>query len=148
MPAPRLPRLFLLAVLTLPAVAVAGEYISIGAGQVNIRTGPGTDHPRKWVVTEGYPLRVLEERDRWVRVVDHEGDKGWVAAKLLSQRRTVIVTKSLVNVRRGPGTGNRVVFQAEEGVVLDYLDERSGWVEVRHNQGASGWVHQDLVWGD
>ena len=148
MPATRTLWLILLALLALPASAGAADYRSINAGQVNIRTGPGTDHPRKWVVSQGYPVRVLEHRDNWLRVVDHEGDKGWVAAKLVSGRRMVIVTKSLVNVRRGPGTDNPVVFQAEGDVLLEYMDARSGWVKVRHNQGATGWVHQALVWGD
>lgn len=148
MPATRSLRPLLIVLLALPMGAGAADYRSIGGGQVNIRTGPGTDHPRKWVVTEGYPVRVLEHRDNWLHVVDHDGDKGWVAAKLVSGQRTVIVTQSLVNVRRGPGTDTPVVFQAEEDVVLEYRDKRSGWVRVRHNQGATGWVHQALVWGD
>lgn len=148
MPVPRIPWLILLALVALPVGAAAADYRSIEAGQVNIRTGPGTDHPRKWVVSEGYPVRVLEERDDWLQVEDYEGDKGWVAAKLVSGERTVIVTRTLVNVRRGPGTDNPVVFQAEGDVILNYVESRSGWVKVRHGQGATGWVHRDLVWGD
>lgn len=134
--------------LLLPAGAGAADYRSISAGEVNIRSGPGTDHPRKWVVTQGFPVRVLKEQDRWLRVRDFEGDEGWVAAKLVADRRTVIVTEALVNVRREPDTDHPVVFQAEEGVILEYVDARSGWVKVRHDQGATGWVYHELVWGD
>ncbi|KPV39758.1 hypothetical protein AN478_10140 [Thiohalorhabdus denitrificans] len=128
--------------------AGAAPYKSIDAGKVNLRAGPGTEHPRQWVVSYGYPVRVLETRNGWARVEDYEGDVAWVAERLLSDRRTVLVTKRLVNVREGPDTSHDIVFQAEQHVLLRYLGKRDNWVHVQHADGEKGWVYAALVWGD
>jgi SH3-like domain-containing protein len=133
--------------LTLPA-AHAAEYASIGGSKVNLREGPGTDHPRRWVVSRGYPLMVLQRKNGWAKVKDYEGDVAWVADRLLSDRRTVLVTKEIVNVRTGPTTEKPVAFQAERKVLLEYLGQKKNWVHVRHADGDEGWVYAPLVWGE
>ena len=128
--------------------ASAAAYKSIDGGKVNLRAGPGTDHKRLFVVSRGYPVKVVDRQDGWAQVADYEGDKAWVAARLLADNRTVMVTKELVNVRQGPSTDEAVVFQAERHVLLQYLGEEGDWVHVRHADGEEGWVYAPLVWGD
>ncbi|HKJ86912.1 MAG TPA: SH3 domain-containing protein, partial [Gammaproteobacteria bacterium] len=126
----------LVALLMMAAGAAQGAtFKSISAGKVNLRAGPGTDQPRRWVVSYGYPLEVLETRDGWAKVKDYEGDVAWVSQKLLSDKRTVLVTRKLVNVRKGPGTSHAIAFQAERHVLLQYLGEQGNWVHVRHADG-------------
>ncbi|MFA9461429.1 SH3 domain-containing protein [Thiohalorhabdus methylotrophus] len=136
------------ALLAAVGTAQAATYKSIDAGKVNLRAGPGTDQPRRWVVSYGYPLQVVETRDGWAKVKDYEGDVAWVSEKLLSDRRTVLVTRKLVNVRAGPGTDHDIAFQAERHVLLTYLGQQGSWVHVRHADGDEGWVYAPLVWGD
>jgi SH3-like domain-containing protein len=128
--------------------SLAAEYRSIAASKVNLRAGPGKDAKRLFVVSRGYPLKVLERKDGWARVEDYEGDQAWVFASLLSERRTVLVTRKLVNVRKGPSTESQVAFQAQRNVLLQYLGEDGKWVHVRHADGDEGWVYAPLVWGD
>jgi SH3-like domain-containing protein len=139
-----------LAVLTLIAlpVAQAATYRSIAASKVNLRAGPGKEAKRLFVVSRGYPVRVLERRDGWAKVEDYEGDRAWVFGDLLSDQRTVLVTKELVNVRKGPSTDREVAFQAQRNVLLQYLGQDGKWVHVRHADGDEGWVYAPLVWGD
>ncbi|MFP4561502.1 MAG: SH3 domain-containing protein [Thiohalorhabdus sp.] len=134
--------------LLLGSGAAAETFKSIDAGKANLRAGPGAEHPRQWVVSYGYPVRILDTRNGWARVEDYEGDVAWVAERLLSDRRTVLVTKQLVNVREGPDTSRDIVFQAEQHVVLRYLGKRDDWVHVQHADGEKGWVYAALVWGD
>jgi len=157
-------RLFLLsgvaAGLLVASASAAAEFASIGASQVNLRDGPGTDHPRRWVVSRGYPVQVTEresgwapvqitERESgWAKVKDYQGDEAWVAARLLSDRRTVLVTRKLVNVRKGPSTERGIAFQAQRHVLLQYLGQEGSWVHVRHADGDEGWVYAPLVWGE
>ena len=133
--------------LSLPA-AQAAEFVSIGGDKVNLREGPGTDQPRQWVVSRGYPLKILERRNGWAKVKDYEDDVGWVAERLLSDNRTVLVTEDLVNVRAGPTTEKPVAFQAENKVLLQYLGQEGDWVHVQHADGDEGWVYAPLVWGE
>jgi SH3-like domain-containing protein len=140
--------LMAVAILAAAAPVAAAEYASIGAAKVNLREGPGTDHPRRWVVSRGYPLKVLARQGGWAKVTDYEGDVAWVAERLLSDRRTVLVTKERVNVRSGPSSNRPVAFRAEHHVLLQYLGQEGSWVHVRHADGDEGWVYAPLVWGD
>ncbi|MEF8793399.1 SH3 domain-containing protein [Thiohalorhabdus sp.] len=126
----------------------AATFRAINGSQVNLRAGPGTDHKRLFLVSRDYPVRVMERRQGWAKVEDFEGDQGWVHGDLLADRRTLLVTKDLVNIRKGPSTDHEVAFQAQRNVLLTYLEEEAGWVHVRHADGAEGWVHGGLVWGD
>jgi len=126
----------------------AAEYRSIGASKVNLRAGPGKDSKRLFVVSRGFPVRVMERKDGWARIRDYQGDQAWVYASLLSDQRTVLVTRKLVNVRKGPSTDRAVAFQAQRNVLLQYLGEKGKWVHVRHADGDEGWVYAPLVWGD
>ena len=142
--------LAVLVTLTLVAVPVAqaATYRSIAASKVNLRAGPGKDAKRLFVVSRGYPVRVLERRDGWAKVEDYEGDRAWVFSDLLSGQRTVLVVKELVNVRREASTNAEVAFQAQRNVLLQYLGADGKWVHVRHADGDEGWVYAPLVWGD
>ncbi|HKJ70898.1 MAG TPA: SH3 domain-containing protein [Gammaproteobacteria bacterium] len=137
-----------LLVAVAPAAQAASPYRSIDGSKVNLRAGPGKDHKRLFVVSQGYPVRVVERRNGWAEVEDYEGDRGWVFADLLSDRRTVVVIKPLVNVRKGPSTDREVAFKAERNVLLRYLGAKGKWVHVRHADGDEGWVYAPLVWGD
>lgn len=46
-----------------------------------IRSGPGESFDVLWEVQEGYPFKVLEEKGEWVKVIDAEGDSGWISKK-------------------------------------------------------------------
>ncbi len=128
--------------------AAAATYKSIAGSRVNLRAGPGTDHPRRFVVSRGYPLRVLKTRDGWAKVKDYAGDIAWVAERLLSDRRMVLVIKDLVNVREGPSTDEMVRFRAKRHVLFRYLGKQGNWIHVRHADGEEGWIYAPLVWGD
>lgn len=136
-----------LCVAAVPAVQAA-TYRSIAGSKVNLRAGPGKDQKRLFVVSRGYPVRVVERRDGWVKVEDFEGDRAWVHGDLLSADRTVVVTGEVVNIRRGPSTDRPVVFRAKRGVLLRYRGQEGDWVQVRHADGDEGWVYAPLVWGD
>lgn len=138
----------IIAGLALACTGQAATYKSIGGSEVNLRAGPGTDHPRRFVVSRGYPVRVLETQQGWAKVEDFAGDVAWVAERLLSDERTVMVTEDLVNVREGPATDEPVAFRAKRHVLFTFLEKEGEWVQVRHADGDEGWVYAPLVWGD
>ncbi len=148
----RLP--FLLAIgllsggLTLASTAGAGPFKSIDGSKVNLRAGPGTDHERLFVVSRGYPVKVLDRKNGWAKVEDYEGDVAWVAERLLSDRRTLLVVRDMVNIRQGPSTERAVAFKAERNVLLQFLGQKGDWIHVRHADGDEGWVYAPLVWGN
>ena len=69
------------------------RFASLASSEVNVRTGPSTDHPIRWVYARpGLPVRIVEESELWRRIEDPDGETGWAHSSLLSVRRTVMVT--------------------------------------------------------
>lgn len=132
--------------LQAPTLA-APEMVSIDRAEVNMRAGAGTRHAAQWMLARGYPLRVLDRRDGWLRVQDFEGDTGWVLGRLTARKPHMIVKVSVANLRSAPGTQHRIVGRAKYGEVLRTLSHRKGWVRVRQDGGPTGWVARRLLWG-
>jgi SH3-like domain-containing protein len=134
---------FLLGVSTAGAITL----VSVAGENVNIRSGPGTNYSVVWELGEGFPLQVLEKKGDWIKVVDFEGDSGWVYKKLVGKKAHLIVKKKRINVRSGPGQRYRLVGKANYGVVFRTLKTSNGWAKVKHENGLTGWIKRDLLWG-
>lgn len=136
------------------AFAVAGgaaaQYRSIADNGVVMYDGPSTRATRVAVATRNLPVEVISTDGTWVKVRDPSGDLLWVERKALSDRRTVLVTVPVLDIRPRPEDTAPAVLQVAQGVVLEYGDQAGvtpGWVRVRHRDGASGFVRISQVWG-
>ena len=149
-------RLFLL--LTLLLVGGAGpaasqstglplpRFVSLAATETNVRTGPAETFPIRWVFTRrGVPVQIVEESLDWRRIVDHEGDTGWIHASLLSSRRTILVTGDVRPLRRTPRSDARVVLLAEP-MVMAIFEPRRRLVPVEID-GRRGWLERGQFYG-
>jgi SH3-like domain-containing protein len=131
----------------LPHAAAARDWVSVRGEGVNMRARPSQSAQVLWQLGSGYPLRVLERKGGWVRVVDFEADRGWVAARFTGRVPHVVVRTRHANVRKGPGTRHTVLRQAVYGEVFRVLDRRPPWVRVRDGDGRTGWIARRLLWG-
>ena len=124
------------------------RFASLASSEVNVRTGPSTDHPIRWVYTRnGLPVRIVEEFDVWRRIEDPQGETGWAHSSLLSVRRTVLVQgDGAQDLRRSPGPDERVVARAEPGVVAELQGCEDGWCRVEAG-GERGWLPKESLWG-
>jgi SH3-like domain-containing protein len=129
------------------ATCARAAMVSIARPTVNMREGPGTGSPVLFELGRGFPLEVIDRKNGWLHVRDFEGDQGWVFADLVSSAPHMVVKVSRANLRRRPGTSNRVVGRAEYGEILATLDRGKGWVKVRDANGRTGWVKASLLWG-
>lgn len=143
--------LIILVMLGLGSAAQA-KMLSIAGDNVNMRAGPGTNYKIMWELGNGFPLMVLKKKGAWYRVRDFEGTIGWVHEDVTSTTPSMIVkvhknSTKRINIRSGPGTKYRIIAKAYYGVVLQTLQQKHGWVQVRHGKGLTGWVKRTLVWG-
>jgi SH3-like domain-containing protein len=123
------------------------RFVSLSADQVNLRVGPGEDHPISWILTrEGLPVEIVEEFDTWRKIRDPEGEEGWIHSSLLSSRRTIMVTGEVRDVRRTPGPDSRVVLRAEPGVIGQLFDCEENWCRIEI-EGRRGWLQRSEFWG-
>ena len=139
--------LYSVLVFVLSAGTARAERLSIAVDKANIRSGPGKKYEVLWTVGKYFPVDVVQTSGDWRQVRDYEGDVGWIHRSLLKDIPSVIVNGSLVNVREGPGTDAKVLFQAENGVSFKLEEKKGAWLQVKHADGDSGWIHESLVWG-
>ena len=102
-----------------------------------------------FVATRYLPLEQVVVLDNWVKVRDSSGRLFWIEKRQLSSKRYVTVTVASASVLRSPDKDAQLVFQATQKLGLEWLGNTgSGWVKVRHEDGSTGYLRSDEVWGD
>ncbi|MEO7402307.1 MAG: SH3 domain-containing protein [Burkholderiales bacterium] len=132
------------------ASAARAEYRSIGEAAAIMYDGPSLRAKRIYVASRLLPVEVISSDGSWVKVRDPGGDLAWVERKALVDRRTVLVMVPLADVRRAAEEASPVLFQAAQGVALEFSDQsgvQPGWVRVRHRDGALGFIRLREIWG-
>lgn len=131
----------------LAAPAQALDYRSVDSASV-LYDAPSTKGKKLYVVRRLTPVEVVVATGDWVKVRDAEGSLAWIEKKALADKRTVIVTAARAAVRDRADAVAPVLFEAEKWVALDLLEARKdGWAQVRHADGATGFVRVNQVWG-
>lgn len=124
-------------------------FVSVNHPKLNVRRGPSTDYAIIMNYGKHFPLWVLDvARNGWLKVRDLDGDRGWVHPNLVKIEPHYVITRlAKCNIRTGVGTDNPIKFTAERGVVLEVLDEKDGWLKIRHADGDEGWMSAKIVYG-
>ncbi len=128
-------------------VASAQNFVSVDRNEINMRSGPGTQHSALWTLPRGYPLQTIERRGDWLKVRDFENDEGWVFRSLMGKKGHFVVKSKTANIRNGPGTQHRKVGEASYGEVVQTLERRKDWVQISQDGGTKGWIARRLLWG-
>ena len=136
-----------LAIVAAPVAAAALEFRAIGENAAILYDGPTTKASKLFVVNKGYPVEVVVAVEGWVKVRDASGAFAWIEASKLTEKRTVMVKVPVADIRVKPDEASAVSFQAQQSVVLDFVGISGGWVQVRHRDGATGYVRAQQVWG-
>jgi len=141
-------RLLILMILLIGSwshVAYAERY-AVSVPKANVRSGPGTNYDWIWQVGKYYPVEVLKKKGPWYFFKDFEGDEGWIHKSLLRKMPAVITKKKKCNIRSGPGTKHDVAFQVEEGIPFKVIKRKGRWIQIEHEDGDKGWIHESIVW--
>ena len=113
------------------------RFVSMNSAKVNVRAGPVTRYPIKWVFQrKSLPVQIVAESDTWRKIRDFEGIEGWVHQRMLSGRRRAIVIGAIQQLRRAPEISFHLDKGIEKGIsVLNLLDrlkkERKGNQETQ-----------------
>ncbi len=123
------------------------RFVSLASERVNMRTGPGKEFPVRWVyVRAGLPVKIVAEADVWRKIIDPDGETGWVHSALLSGRRTVVVRGEILALKRRPDPEALTLARVEPGVIAELQTCRAAWclVEVADLRG---WLPRARLWG-
>lgn len=123
------------------------RFVSLKAGQANLRTGPGAEYPIKWVYQrKSLPLKVVKDYYNWRKIEDYEGETGWFHVSLLSGKRTAMIQKGRHRLFSKPDPRSRHVLTVEAGVIGDLLDCQESWCRVKIN-GRKAWIERRFLYG-
>ena len=142
---------------TAPAAAMGKSglalprFVSLKAGRVNVRVGPGEDYKVAWVFTRSaLPVEIIQEFDTWRRIRDSDGQMGWVFHSLLSGKRTAVVTPwgkgDPLPLRARGRADAAVTAYLQPGVEAGVDRCTGGWCDLS-GDGFSGWIEQNQLWG-
>ena len=139
----------LMLVLALGAsFAAAAEFRSTSEAATVFYDAPSAKSRPLFVVSRGYPVEVMVSLEGWTKVRDSGGSVVWVEAKALTPKRMVLVRRRVAEVRNTPEDSGTVAFKVAQNVVLELIENApSGWVRVRHADGATGFVRAAEIWG-
>ncbi len=130
------------------AGAAAADFRSIGENGAIFYDAPAARGKKLYVATRDYPVEVLVNVEGWSRVRDATGELAWVERKALSEKRVVLVTVPVADVRSGPTEQSALSFRVQQGVALDLAEPTAAaWVKVRARDGRTGYVRIGQVWG-
>ena len=128
--------------------AWGGEFRSVAVNGAILYDAPSFKATRLYLISKHYPLEIFSRSGEWIKVRDANGDLSWIAANLLSDKRTLIAFASVVDVRESPSETAPIVFRAEKNVVLDLVEPPSStWIKVKHRDGQSGYARLNQIWG-
>jgi SH3-like domain-containing protein len=73
----------------------------------------------------------------------------WIEKRFLSSKRFVITTDAQVAIHQSPEEKSAVVAQVKKQVALELLGTTdTGWLKIRHIDGATGFVKAAQIWGE
>lgn len=106
----------------------------------NVRAGPGTQYPILWVFKhKSWPVKIISEYQYWYKIIDNEGEEGWIYNNLISNVHTVIVSEGEPEIMYRTSEMIKPIMKLSENVILKldkctpYMcqvvyDKRKGWV--------------------
>ncbi|MBI1300422.1 MAG: SH3 domain-containing protein [Alphaproteobacteria bacterium] len=130
------------------------RFVSISSDEVNVRTGPGSQYPIKWIITKkSLPVEVILEFDNWRKIKNFEGQEGWVFHTLLSGKRTGIIANdqeifALKNPEGDPAKplAKSVSMRLQPNALVKIDKCRDSWCKI-DVQGYTGWITRKYLWG-
>lgn len=134
-------------VLLVSGSVQASTMVSVKLDKCSLHSGPGDKYPVVWALGAGFPLSAVEELGDWYKVVDFEGDTGWIRKNQVGREPHSIVKAEKANIRSGPSDRYKLIGTANRGVVFQTLKVKNNWIKVKHGKGLTGWVSRSLLWG-
>ena len=148
----------LAAILLILSIAQAGaspapdapkilRYVSQRPERAYLREGPSYAHKVLWIYRHrGYPFAVIAQFDVWRRVQAPDGTVGWMAASMLTDQRTVLVTGKGQVKLTADSDGGKVVALADPGAIAALKSCTREACRI-HGEKVDGWIPKDRIWG-
>ena len=134
--------------LPFSSIAKEGNYfLTLKYDKVHVRYGPSRDYAIKYIYYKaGLPLKVIDKKDNFRRIIDHKNNSGWIHRTQLRNTVSVITTSKLTLFKK-PTKFSRPLAKLGEGRLLKVIKCQEKWCNIKTGD-YSGWIlKDDNIWG-
>ncbi len=153
--------LILVSVFPINVFAASKSYVQVTGSSVNIRKGAGTSYAKIGTASKGGSYELLGSGNdkngiKWYKIKYSSTKNGWISSKYskiiqkestpttTASSRTVKITGSSVNVRKGAGASYAKVGVAYKNKSYKYLGSKKNgstlWYKIQFTATKTGWV--------
>ena len=123
------------------------RYVSLKSDEVNVRVGPGTRYPTKYVYHRArLPVKIIEEFAHWRKIADYEGSSGWVHKGMVDGKRSALVMDKTQTLYEDPDANSGTILRAGKLVIGQLKKCEPDWCQLELN-GRKGWIRKADIWG-
>lgn len=104
---------------------------------LNVRSGPGTDHPVMEVLHDGEMVRISNLEGKWYEIAPAR----WVHSAFVQEiqdRVGRVIASRFLNVRKGPGTQHDRVRLLQHDSLVTVHEIRDGWYRIGEDEWSYG----------
>ena len=116
------------------------DAVVIDPTDLNVRSGPGVNHPIVDTLKDGTPVEIFDIQGRWYRIGQDRWGYGPLM-KIIEVKTGRIIAPYFLNVRKGPGTNYSKTKQVQRGTLVKVLAEEGRWFRI----GKDEWVYGGYV---
>ena len=124
------------------------RFVSLKSNDVNLRKGSSVNYPiiLKYTV-KNLPIEIFDEYGQWRKIIDIEGNQGWIHKNLLKGERFAIINQnynSPLQIKNKPE--GRVIGTIGKRNIVKIKKCLLNWCSISH-ENKNGWVEKNNLWG-
>ena len=124
------------------------RFVSTKSDESNLRIGADMDYPIQLTYTiKNFPLEIIDEYEIWRKIVDIDGNQGWMHKSLLQGNRYGVIKTTHDQPTQ--------IYNKPEGIVIGKIGNRnivkinkcfSSWCHISFNK-YKWWINKLNIWG-
>ena len=124
------------------------RFVSTKSDESNLRIGASTDYPKELTyIVKNFPLEIIDEYEKWRKVLDVDGNQGWMHKSLLKGDRYGIIKTS--------HDQSAQIYNKPRGIPIGEIGNRnivkinncfSSWCHISISKN-KGWINKINIWG-
>ena len=124
------------------------RFVSIKSDEANLRIGSSKNYP---IILQykikNMPIEIIGEYENWRKIIDIEGNQGWMHKSLLKGNRFAIIkNKKRLNTNFFSKPNGRVIGEIGKFNIVEIKRCLEKWCLVSKNN-IKGWIFKTDLWG-
>ena len=124
------------------------RFVSTKSDESNLRIGASTNYPIQLTyIFKNFPLEIIDEYETWRKVIDVNGNQGWIHKSILQGDRYAIIKTS--------HNQSAQIYNKPKGIFIGEIGNRNIvkinkcfnlWCHISLSKN-KGWINKINIWG-